>query len=189
MAGVVLCGGASVRMGRDKAFLEIGGRPLYAVLAESLASVADPVFLASGVTGRLGQTGGFQEISDVTPGRGPLAGIAAALLASPHPLTAVVAVDMPFASPAVLRLMASVHGGEDAVVPVTADGEQPLHAVYHRSARPALEHALAEGRLAVRHALRSLRVRRVTEEEWRSVAPDDRFALNLNRPEDLAALA
>jgi molybdopterin-guanine dinucleotide biosynthesis protein A len=174
-------------MGRDKAGIPWKGRPLVMVVADALATVADPVFLAPGTPARLGHTG-YQEIADITPDGGPLAAIAAALRASPHPRIAVVAVDMPFASPTVLRLLASLHREEDAVVPVTSYGPQPLHAVYARTALPALERAVDEGSLSVQGALRALRVRAVTQQEWQMVAPDDSFALNVNRPEDLADL-
>jgi molybdopterin-guanine dinucleotide biosynthesis protein A len=175
-------------MGREKALLPVGGMPLVLRVAGILAAAADPVFLAPGSPGRLGPTG-YREVTDSVPGAGPLAGMAASLRESPHPLLAVVAVDMPFVDPAVLRLLASLHEDEDAVVPVTSDGVQPLHAVYARTALPALERALVEDSLSVRGALGALRVRTVTQEEWQTVAANDRFALNVNRPEDLEDLA
>jgi molybdenum cofactor guanylyltransferase len=102
---------------------------------------------------------------------------------------AVVAVDMPFASPSMLRLLAARIGERHVAVPVTAQGTQPLHAVYSREAIPVLHAALSEGRLALRDALAGLRVRTVERAEWIAVDPSGRFASNLNRPEDLAALA
>jgi molybdopterin-guanine dinucleotide biosynthesis protein A len=184
LAGLVLCGGASRRMGRDKALLELDGRPLVLRVAERLSRVAHPVLLAPGTAGRLGDLG-YPEVADALPGRGPLGGLVAGLEASPHELTAVAGVDLPFASPEVLAFLASLHRGEDAVVPVTASGPQPLHAVFARSALPALRGALEEGRLALRDALAGLRIREVGEGEWRVVDPDGTFALNLNTSEDL----
>lgn len=187
LAGLVLCGGGSRRMGREKALLEVGGHPLVLHVAERVAKVADPVLLAPGSPGRLGPLG-YPEVADVLPGAGPLAGLAAGLQASPHALLVVVAVDMPSASPHVLALLADLHRGEHAVVPVTAAGPQPLHALYARDALPILRRNLLGGRQAVREALRDLRVRWVPEAEWRKVDPSGRFSLNLNRPEDLATL-
>jgi molybdopterin-guanine dinucleotide biosynthesis protein A len=108
----------------------------------------------------------------------------AGLEAATHPHVAVVAADMPFASPALLRLLASLVGGHDAAVPVSPGGTEPLHAVYARSALASFEEALREGRLALRIALEGLDVRVVTEAEWSRVDPDGRFAENVNRPED-----
>ena len=187
LAGLVLCGGGSRRMGTDKALLLVDGQPLVLRVAELLSSVADPVLLASGKPGRLGDLG-LAEVEDAIPGAGPLAGLVAGLEASPHDLLGVVAADMPFASPELLRHLAERAGGADAVVPVTASGREPLHAVYSASALPGLRAALFEDHLAVRDALRTLRVLEVTEDEWRRADPTGRFSLNLNRPEDLARL-
>ena len=187
LAGVVLCGGQSNRMGTDKALVEIDGQPLVIRVAAFLAAAASPVFLAPGKPGRLGDLG-YPEVDDALDGTGPLGGMVAALRATPHHLTAVVAVDMPFASAAVISRLASLAQGFDAVVPVTLDGPQPLHAVYARSALPALERALAEGSLSVLGSLQRLQVRWVGEDEWQSADPSGRFALNLNQPDDVAQI-
>jgi molybdopterin-guanine dinucleotide biosynthesis protein A len=174
-------------MGTDKALMEIDGRPLVLRVAARLSEVAAPIFLAPGRPGRLGPLG-YPEVGDEGPGGGPLAGLVAGLALSPHPLVAVVAVDLPLANPEVFRLLAGLHTDEDAVVPVSATGPEPLHAVYHRAALPALRACLAEGSRSLRDALATRRVREVTEAEWRPLDHDGRFALNLNRPEDLAVL-
>jgi molybdenum cofactor guanylyltransferase len=188
LAGVVLCGGRSGRMGVDKALVDAGGEPLVARAARTLAEVAEPVFLAPGRPGRLGPDLGYEEVEDELPDAGPLGGLVAAMAASPHPLVAALAVDMPFASPAVFRLLRRVHAGEDAVVPIAALGPEPLHAVYAVRCLASLRGALAGGRFGVRSALRSLLVREVPESEWRQADPSGRFALNLNRVEDLKLL-
>jgi molybdopterin-guanine dinucleotide biosynthesis protein A len=185
VAGLVLCGGGSRRMGMDKATLPVGGRPLVRVVAERLAAFADPVFLAPGTIGRLGMLG-YPEVADAVPDAGPLGGLAAGLDASPHPLLAVCAVDMPFASPEVYRLLLSLVGDQQAAVPVTERGPQPLHAVYSTSALPAVRAALREGHLRALDLLADLRVREVRQDEWGAADPRGRFAVNVNRPEDLA---
>src|SRR5437660_972495 len=143
MAAVILCGGESRRMGRDKAMLAVDGRPLVVAVAERVAQAADPVMLAPGVPGRLGPMP-FPEVADGLIGAGPLGGMAAGIAASPHQLTAVVAVDMPNASAAVLSFLADVvvAADVDAAIPVTSEGEQYLHAVYARSALPHISIAL-----------------------------------------------
>jgi molybdopterin-guanine dinucleotide biosynthesis protein A len=175
-------------MGVDKALLEIGGEPLVARAARLLSEVADPVVLAPGTVGRLRRDFGYLEIADDRPGAGPLGGLAAALAASPHPLVAAVAVDMPFASPAVFGLLASLHDGEDAIVPVTASGLEPLHAVYSTACLDSVRIALEAKRFGLSSWLRSVAVREVLEAEWRPADPDGRFPLNVNRVEDLELL-
>jgi len=86
MAGLVLCGGESRRMGRDKALLVLDGETLVLRVARTLAEVADQVLLAPGTVGRLGVTG-YPEVADDPVGAGPLAGMAAGLAASPRSLS------------------------------------------------------------------------------------------------------
>ena len=172
-------------MGREKALLEFEGEPLIHRLARRLGDVADPVLVAPGVPGRLGHLA-WPEVADAVPGSGPLGGLVAALEAAPHDLLAAVAVDMPYASPALFAALAAEWSGEDAVVPRTTAGVEPLHGVYARRALPGLRAALSGGRLALREALDSLVVRVVPEAGWRRIEPTGRFAWNLNRPEDLA---
>jgi molybdopterin-guanine dinucleotide biosynthesis protein A len=190
LAGLVLCGGGSRRMGADKALLPIAGVPLFLHVARRLAEVADPVVLAPGTLGRLGATG-YPEVADAGPGEGPLGGLVAGLAASPRDHMAVVACDMPCVHAGVLQLISDTcrSGGWEAAVALTDDGLQPLHAVYAASALPTLRAALAGGTRSLRAALTELRVRVVGESEWRAVDRSGRFAANVNSPADLAALA
>jgi molybdopterin-guanine dinucleotide biosynthesis protein A len=176
-------------MGTEKALIPLGGRPLVLHVAALLERAADPVLVAPGRPGRLGRLG-YAEVEDEVPHSGPLGGLVAGLAASPHPLLAAVAVDMPFASPALFELLAGLHEGEDAVVPRTGPRSepQPLHAVYSAAALPALRAALAQGRLALHEVLTHMRVRWVGEDEWSVADPTGRFAINLNRAEDLGLL-
>jgi molybdopterin-guanine dinucleotide biosynthesis protein A len=189
VTGLVVCGGAGSRLGYDKALIEVGGELLVLRVARLLSSVADPVLLAPGRPGRLGLDHGYSEVTDAVPNAGPLGGLAAGLQASPHALMAVVAVDMPFASPALFGLLAERWAGQDAVVPVTGLGVEPLHAMYSTSALPAVREALARERYALRRLLAGLQVLEIPEREWRAADPSGRFAANLNRAEDLAGLA
>ena len=184
MAGAVLCGGESSRMGFDKAFLELDGRALVEVLAERLAEVCDPVILASGFRGRFGGTA-YPEVEDSVPYAGPLAGIVAALAASPHPLLAVVAVDMPAANPVLLRYLADRVDAHHVAVPDGPRGPEPAHAVYSRAALPILEHRLHSRNLSLRGALDDLDVLVVPEAELLRAGFGTSFAANVNEPDDL----
>lgn len=192
LAGSVLCGGRSRRMGRDKATLDIGGEPMVVRVARRVSAAADPVVLVGGPASvRAIAPADHPHVADALPDAGPLAGLVAALDAltasAPGRLVAVVAVDMPFASPALLAALARMASGAGAVVPVTDDGMQPLHAVYAASAARPLMAALARGVRSIRDALAELDdVRLVGEDEWRAHEPDATFAWNVNTPGDLA---
>jgi molybdopterin-guanine dinucleotide biosynthesis protein A len=171
-------------MGQEKALIDFEGRPLVLRVADGLAQMADPVLLATGDPGRLGPLG-YREVADAIADCGPLGGLVAGLEASPHALMAVVAVDMPYLSPELLGLLASLWQGEAAVVPMGETGREPLHAVYSTGALPALQGALADGRYGLRQLLSALAVREVDASQWAGRDIDPRFAFNINRPEDL----
>jgi molybdopterin-guanine dinucleotide biosynthesis protein A len=183
LAGAILCGGLSTRMGRDKALLDIDGATLLERAVARLQTVADPVLLASG-SRELTHPACFSVPDDMT-GVGPLAGLLAVLRASPHQLCAIVAVDMPDISPDLLRRLAALREGEDAVVAVSPRGLEPLHAVYARSALAAVEAALREGERSLHGLLQRLRVRRVNAADLLGARAAARFAVNLNSPADV----
>jgi molybdopterin-guanine dinucleotide biosynthesis protein A len=174
-------------MGRDKALIHVEGQPLAVRVASRISRVADPVMLAPGHPGRLTHLG-YPEVADDPPGAGPMGGLVGGLAASPHHLLAAAAVDMPFVSPELMQLLADLHDDQDAVVPVTDSGTEPLHAVYAKTALPLLREACADRRFALRAVLERLQVRLVPEGEWRPADPSGRFALNVNNPEDLKGL-
>jgi molybdopterin-guanine dinucleotide biosynthesis protein A len=183
LTGVVLAGGASRRMGRDKALLEFGGEPLAARIARRLSAICQEVLIASGDGHRLARLG-YREVADAREGCGPLAGIVAGLEAARSPLAAVVAVDMPAADPAVfLALAARWDGAAPAVVAQVAGRVEPLHGIYARSATAALRSRLASGQRSVHRVLAELRATVVDAAEFGGAA----FAGNLNRPADLPA--
>lgn len=186
MAGVVLCGGRGRRMGTDKALLRVEGERLVDRAARRLAGVADPVILAHGA--RPLQVQGCRGVGDGHPSGGPLAGIVAGLAGSERRLTAVVAVDMPWFDLELLADMAAAIGNEDAAIPVSPRGLEPLHGVYARSALSPLTAALAAGRLRVTDALAGLRIRSVDAAALIGDERAARFATNLNRPDDLVSL-
>ena len=168
----------------DKALIPFGGRPLAEQALAVLDECCDEVLLASGDGKRLRQFGRPQ-VADVVANAGPLGGLVPGLERARHPLVAVLAVDMPFASAAVFRLLATLWSGEAAIVPETQRGVEPLHAVFSKDAAPLLREALIEGVRAVHVALQRVEVRVVQEDEWRSADPSGRFAVNVNTPQDL----
>lgn len=184
LSGVLLAGGASRRMGRDKAWLELDGEPLAVRVLRVLDEVCDDVVVASGDGRRLGALGRLQ-VCDVDEGAGPLAGLVAGLEAARHELVAVLAVDLPNAHAGVLRRLAWLWRGESAVVPDVDGRLEVLHAVWARSAGTRLRARLATGDSAVTAAARALAARRAGPEVWGDLDAAGRFADNLNSPADL----
>jgi molybdopterin-guanine dinucleotide biosynthesis protein A len=187
-AGVILAGGRASRMGgRDKAFAAVGGEPIAVRTVRLFRGLFEQVIVS---TNRPERFAGFgvETVPDLRPGCGPLAGIEAAMLASRHPWIFVVACDMPGLDADVIRWMLARPRAGDAVVPRWEADVEPLHALYAIHALPAVQECLGAGRHALRDFLPAIRVDYVGEEELRALRGAARSLLNVNTPEELAAL-
>lgn len=191
-AGFVLTGGRSSRMGRDKALLELAGRPLALRTADTLRSLVDQVVLV-GAPERYAHLG-LPVLADRVAGKGPLAGMVTALAATAHEWNLVLACDLPYmetrALEVLLHLVASTPN-VDAIVPRMEEGWprlrrgwQPLCAVYHRRCLPAFERVLDSDHPKIARAFGDLRVRAVAAAELERFALSARMFKNMNTPED-----
>jgi molybdenum cofactor guanylyltransferase len=133
-------------MGRDKALLLWEGRRLIDRAASTLASVASTVVLASGESARYGDLG-LPQVLDQGSGGGPLAGLQAALAATGTPWLAVLACDLPLATPGVFErlLERAVAAEADVCLLRTGGGVEPLFGVYRASCLGPVERALERG--------------------------------------------
>ena len=189
---MVVCGGASRRMGTDKAKLELEGRWLIERPLEAARAVAERVLLACGSEPRYVELG-LECVLDTFRGEdgsaGPLAGLLAGLEAARTPWVVALACDLPLASADVLRrqLATAVEHELDACLLELERGTQPLVAVYRReSCSRAVRRALERGerRMVGFHA--GLKVGSVAADRLGPAAAAS--ALNLNTPEDFRAL-
>ena len=182
---VILAGGLSRRMGRDKAALPAGEGTLIEHLARRLAPVVDETIIAGGSAGRT--LAGVTGVDDRYPGLGPLAGIHAGLLAARFPLVWVVGCDLPDVDPGLAALLCGLAGDVDAVVPRVDSEPQGVCAVYDRALAPRIDRLLAAGERRVKMLLAASKVRYVTPEELRAVDPELRSFRNINTPADYRA--
>jgi molybdopterin-guanine dinucleotide biosynthesis protein A len=183
--GLVLCGGLSRRMGRDKAREELGGRTLIEAALAALEPVCDEVWLASGTPPRYPELG-RAELADRIAGAGPLAGIEAGLARAeerdPRAWLCVRACDLPAAGPGLFeRLLGrAAESGAEAVLFRGPAGVEPLCAVYSAALRARARAALEAGRFKATSFLDGARV------AWLEAAPaGEDPARNLNTPEEL----
>jgi len=177
-AGFVLVGGASSRMGLDKARLPFHGKTLVEHVADAVAEAAGSVTLV-GAPERY-ESLHLPRIADTRAGFGPLAGIHSALSASHAEWNLIAACDMPGISAAFLQsLMATAESsGADCLIPVGPSGRlEPLCAAYHLRCLDAVGAALDRGVRKVTEGLAGLRIRKwnVLESHWFS---------NCNTPEE-----
>jgi molybdopterin-guanine dinucleotide biosynthesis protein A len=190
IAGFILAGGASSRMGVDKGLLEIAGAPMIVRAARLLESVVSTPAWVVGTPGKYRELG-MRGIADDWPGCGPLGGIATALRASAADWNLMVACDLPYLTREWLEylLERARDSAEEAVVPLklTAEnkrGAEPLCAVYHKGCELALRRALERGVRKATDGLAELRVEVIEPKEWKGFDSDGLLFKNVNTPAD-----
>ncbi len=185
MTGVVLAGGASRRMGRDKAFLELDGRPLIEIVVERMASVCAEVLVVAGDVRPYAGLGA-RLVEDHFRGVGALGGLHAGLEAATHELSLIVGCDMPFLNPDLLRAFVGWVEGFDAAV--LRHGEEgylePLHGAYGRACLPVIEEAIHAKRRRIVSFLSHVRVHYVSVNEVAPFDPDLHSFRNVNTPQE-----
>lgn len=147
---VILAGGRSTRMGRDKAWLLHEGKPL---IEHSLRTVREAGAIEVAISCRAEQDFSRFEcpiLEDLNPDCGPLEGIERALETAEHPLVFILAVDLPGMTPAFIRWLHGKCSGASGAVVVRESGPEPLAAFYPRSAGQVACRMIASGQLAAR---------------------------------------
>ena len=183
VVGVVLAGGASSRMGRDKALLRLAGVPLAERAASKLAAVCGETLIADGGRGVLP---GYASVPDeACPG--PAAGILGAAAATPGRSLLLLACDLPLVPVALLELLAATPSEVDWVVPRWSGRLEPLCALYRPPALAALAARVACGDLAPHRLAEGtdLAVRYLDESDLAGLGSPRTLFTNVNRPEDL----
>ncbi len=187
LSGIVLAGGASQRMGRNKAFLELDGRALIEIVIERLARVCAEVLVVAGDARDYAGLG-VPVVEDRFRGVGVLGGLHAGIQVATHELTIAVGCDMPFLNPDLLRAFAGWATGFDVVVLRQGENVEPLHAAYRRACIPAMETAIRANRRRIISFFPHVRVCYVTPEDVFSFDPDLRSFRNVNTPADWEAV-
>jgi len=188
-------------MGRDKAFLSVGGRLLIQRVLDVLGEISTDLIIVTNTPEPYARFG-VRWVRDAYPGTGSLGGIFTAIQAARHPYTYVVACDMPFLNVALLRYMAILAPGHDVVMPrlalknhpLTGGAKEtakhrdlhPLHAIYSKDCLSPIERALAQGDLRTIAFLPDVRVAYLVQEEIDVFDPAHISFFNVNWPEDLA---
>lgn len=184
--GILLAGGRSSRMGRDKAALMVGGKPIVQRAADALRIVCTEVVVASG--GRtldLPALANLRHVPDPPGFAGPLAGLVAGMCAATSERVVVLACDMPFANPRVLAHLLGSLDGCDAAVPEFDGRPQPLQAAYSISCLAPAESLLRLGRNSMASLLDLVTTHFVSKSECARIDPAGLSGFNVNQPDDL----
>jgi molybdopterin-guanine dinucleotide biosynthesis protein A len=184
--GVILVGGKSSRMGVDKAFLKIGGIPLFErVLTVFRETFARVILIGNNAERYSGY--GLPVHSDIYPGSA-MGGLYTGLMHATTPHVFVASCDLPFPSSMVVRHLLSLRKGYDVVVPASTSGFEPLFAVYAKSCRGPMQRLLEQGNFCIFDLYPALNVRYVPIVELLRLDGGDRTFINVNTPEEFARL-
>ena len=187
VAAIVLAGGRSTRLGRDKASELLLGRTLLQHVIDRVSALVEEIVVVSAPGQSLPPVATslpLRVAEDLYPGCGPLGGIFTGLRATEAERCLAVACDMPLLSATLLRDLLRRSPDCDVVMPVLAFPE-PLHAVYGRACIEPIRERLDAGHLKITNFLGAVNVCYVREDECREFDPDLRSFMNTNTQADL----
>ncbi len=183
-AAVILAGGMSRRMGRDKAALPFGEETMLSHLVGLYRPFFDLTAVSLNISGRF-DTYGAMEVVDRRPGQGPMAGLEAAFLDTGADVIFLTGTDLPLGDPALARHLLTLLDSHDVCMIRSARGVEPLFAVYSVSCLPAIQKALDEGRRSMFHMLEQLNTLELTPDQL-SQFDVERVLTNVNDPQEYA---
>ncbi len=180
----ILAGGKSSRMGTDKSFVRVLGRPLIEDIVAQTAGVGAETII---ITNRSDDYRylGLPLFSDILPDKGALGGIYTALHSSAQPHTLCVACDMPFVVRPLLDFLIGLIPEGDAIVPRLNGEAEPFRALYAQACLGPIRAALDAGKMRVISFFPQVRVRFVDEAELDRYDPQHRSFFNINTPDEL----
>ena len=187
--GVILAGGDSRRMGRNKALMRLGDETLISRTLKRLQSVTDETIVIAN-SAHLYSELDVRVYEDLIPKAGALGGVYTGLIHAVNNTVVCVACDMPLLQPKLMNYLLSVLGEHDAVVPYTQELEesnpklQTLCAVYTRRCNRVIRQMLEGGELRLHALCDRIKVRRVPPDESRAIDPDGLSFVNVNTRED-----
>lgn len=182
----IMAGGKSSRMGTDKSFVTLLGKPLIEHLLDRLADLGEDERIL--ITNRPDDYAalGLPMFTDALPDKGSLGGIYTAITYSQSDYTMVIACDMPFANPALLKYMMGLcDGAYDVIVPRVDGYPEGLHAVYSQACLAPIRKRLDADQLKVMGFYDDVRVRYLDEAEYQSFDPKGLSFFNVNTPQEL----
>jgi molybdopterin-guanine dinucleotide biosynthesis protein A len=184
MTSIVLAGGKSFRLGRNKALEEISGRCLIERVMERLSLLGNDIVVVTSSRGQIPDLG-VKIVTDSYPGKGNLVGIYSGLKEASSHHALVVGCDMPLLNVALLRYLTEISSGFDVVIPRVGDELEPLHAIYSKNCLSPIEATLGEGKFRISDFFPAVRVRYVESVEIDRFDPHHRSFFNVNSEADL----
>ena len=188
VTAVILAGGMSRRLGRNKALEPFQGEPLIHRVIGKMGRIASNVIVVANDVERVAELDlpdHANPVIDEYPGKGSLGGIYTGLRASPTEWAVFCACDMPFPSPRLYCALLSNRDANDAVVPLVEGRPEPIHAAYSRACLEPIREKLDADRLKISGFFDDVRVCYFTEDRVREIDPDLLSFFNINTRQDL----
>ena len=187
MTGIILAGGKSRRMGRNKAFIDSGGVPLFERVYRVVKEIFSEIII---VTNDVLPFERYEAIlqRDIILNKGALGGLYTGLFHSSNYHAFCSACDMPFLNPRVIEYMTEERDEYDVIVPKTHDGLHPLHAIYSKNCLNPMRQLLDRDDLRIVDFFGQVRVRYIEEMEIREFDPHMRSVINVNTEEEMEAV-
>ena len=183
--GIIMAGGKSSRMGKNKALLMIGGETVIERIVSELKKTVSEIIIV---------TNSFEEyrflglpmVSDQWQDMGPVAGIHAGLNASNTEKNLVVACDMPFISSQLGEILLNLLDENQAAVPIISGQLHPLFAAYRKDALDEVTQSIQKQELRIRQFLKNIKTKLVTEADLQNSTYicEEKHFFNMNHPED-----
>lgn len=196
-SALILAGGMGSRLGyREKALININGKPLIALIIERLEKVVDSIIISvrdikQGELLKAALSRECRFAYDIHKNTGPMSGILSGLSACEDEYCFIAACDMPFINENVVRLLFRRSENYDAAIPRWEDGSlEPLHAVYRcapmiHEAKKAIE----RGETIILAPVFKMNVNYVPMNDVRKLDPDLRTFININTIDDIQKLS
>lgn len=184
-AAIILGGGRSSRIGQDKCFLKLGGRPVLDITLDRLGSLFKEIIFVTNTPELVHEDYRLKIATDEIPHQGPLGGILAGLSSSSKKYNLVVACDMPFLNVDLIKFLFKETSDADVVIPCSEKGIEPLHAVYSQDCVPVIREKLASGKKRVISFFDEVKVKYIPKEKVREFDPDSLAFFNVNTLEDV----
>ncbi len=180
----IQAGGKSSRMGEDKSFVKLNGRPLIEIVIDAVQGLGQETILITN------KPAAYRHLSlplfaDLYPEHGPLGGIYTAVFHASYSHTLIVACDMPWLQRPLLAHLITLREKADVVVPRWDKFPEPLHAVYSKTCLPPIKQNLEVGKLKITGFFNQVTVQFVEREELERFDGNGRSFTNINTPQDL----
>jgi len=183
MNAVILVGGKSSRMGTNKAFLELKGKTFIELQIELLREMFDEISISANTPSEYEYLN-LPIFKDIYPGKGPLGGIYTSLINSSSLHTFMLACDMPFVGPELIKHLKDLTKEYDVVIPKSENGLEPLHAFYSKNCIEPIKRELDENNLRIRSFFPQVNVKIVELDSLASSGHFKNSIKNLNTMAD-----